>query len=148
MTTLWNEISAYLSHTLFVVNIPQPVQYQIYALTFNFDLRCESCILIIKIHIFVGTMFQEPGDVIYHPGVTTLPIELTCDLRAAAGWSINGDVYFIVQLESGIVPDHNVSGGIILINNPLNNSEYFCSDGTNNGGLYRIFIAGEYDIKF
>ena len=73
--------------------------------------------------------------------MTTLPIELTCDLIAAAGWSINGNIYF------GMVPGHNVSGGNILVNNPMNNSQYFCLNGTNIGELYHIFVAGEYDTK-
>ena len=98
-------------------------------------------------YIFVGTTFQEPGDVVYHPGVTTLPIELTCDVSLAVGWAVNGDVYLLNQLESGNAPGYNASGGNILINNPMNNSQYFCSDGRDIGGLYHIFIAGEY-IKF
>ena len=40
-----NEIyqwGAYISQCVYLVNIPEPVQYQIYALEFPFDLRCES----------------------------------------------------------------------------------------------------------
>ena len=32
----------------YVVNIPQPVQYQIYTLEFPFDLRCESVTCIVN----------------------------------------------------------------------------------------------------
>ena len=107
-----------------------------------------SWFMIIYTYLYIGTTFQEPGDVIYHPDVTTLPIELTCDVSSGVAWFINGDTYLLNELVSGNVPGHNVSGRNILINSPMNNSQYFCSDGLNVGGLYRIFIAGKYDIKF
>ena len=107
-----------------------------------------SWFMIIQRYLYVGTTFQEPGDVIYHPDVTTLPIELTCDVSSGVAWFINGYAYLLNELVSGMAPGHNASGRNILINSPMNNSRYSCSDALNDGELYRIFIAGEYDIKF
>ena len=45
--------------TLYLVNIPEPVQYDIYTLAFPFDLRCESVIynyyLVLPIKMFQHT---------------------------------------------------------------------------------------------
>ena len=122
------------------VKLKMSCTIQVYTYIFIWYVR------IYDINIFVGTTVQEPGDVVYLPDVTTLPIELTCDVSPAAAWLINNRTYLLNQLMTA--PGHNVDGQNILINNPMNNSEYSCSDGTNNGGLYRIFIAGECDIKF
>jgi len=43
-----------------------------------------------------------------------------------------------------LLPGHNLSGTNIVINTPINNIQYACSDGINIGGSYYIFVAGEY----
>ena len=76
-------------------------------------------------------------------------MEFTCDVSAALGWWANGIAYLFNRLQNGDLPGHNVSGSNILItSNPMNNSQYVCSDGYNNGGMYRILVAGEYADLF
>ena len=95
--------------------------------------------------ICVGTTtVEEPGVVIYHPGVTVLPIELTCDVSPGVAWLVNGDAYLPNEVQSGSLQGHNVSGSNILItSNLMNNSQYVCTDNIYIGGVYRILVAGE-----
>ena len=90
------------------------------------------------------TIVEEPGVVKYHPVETVLPIELTCDISDGVAWVVNHVTYLLNQLQNGNLPGHNVNGSNILItSNPMNNSQYVCSDAINNGGVYRILVAGE-----
>ena len=105
-------------------------------------LSCtHTYIYMITLCNYVGAIVTEPGDVVYYPGST---IELTCELAIAATWVVNDVIYLIGQLENGSLPGHNISGINLVISNPMNNSRYYCSDGRNNGGVYRVLIAGEY----
>ena len=36
------DVQYFSYHTLYLVNIPRPVQYEIYTLAFTFDLRCQN----------------------------------------------------------------------------------------------------------
>ena len=84
--------------------------------------------------------------VVYIPGVTT-GLELTCDVSSGVVWIVNGNAYLLNRLQNGSYPGHNANGRNILITiNPTNNSRYVCSDGINDGGVYRIFVVGEYAI--
>ena len=104
-----------------------------------------SCMLQ-NMYIGATTVEEEPGVVIYHPGVTT---QLTCDVNPGVGWIVNNVSYFVDQLRNGNIPGHNVNGSNILItSSPVNDSEYVCTDGTNNGGVYHIIVAGEYADLF
>ena len=95
------------------------------------------------------TTVEEPGVVIYHPGVTILPIELTCDASPGVAWLVNDTSYIIIQLQNGNLPGHNVSGRNILITSiPMNNSRYVCSDGKIYGAVYLIVVSGEYANLF
>ena len=98
----------------------------------------------------VGTTTVEgPGVVIYHPGVTVLPIELTCDVSPGVGWVVNSTSYLLNELQSGSLAGHNISGrNILIMVIPMNNSQYVCSDGINNGGVYHIVVAGELTDLF
>ena len=97
--------------------------------------------------IYVGTTtIEQPGVVIYHPGVT---VELTCDISGGVGWVVNGASYFLDQLQDGSLPGHNVNGSnLLLMNNPGNYSQYVCANFTNSGGIYLIVVAGEYADLF
>ena len=56
---------------------------------------------------------------------------------------------FLNELRNGNLPEHSVIGSNILITSiPMKNSQYVCSNGTNNGGVYRIVVAGEYADLF
>ena len=73
------------------------------------------------------------------PGITTSPVQLNCDITPVAAWIVNNDTLLLNQLGS---IGHGHNGTNIVINNPMNNSEYFCTDGLNNGEPYYIFVAG------
>ena len=78
-----------------------------------------------------------------------MTIELTCDTSPVIGWLVNGIGYVFSELQDGILPGHNVNGSNILItSNPMNNSQYICSDGFTNGGVYHILVAGGYADLF
>ena len=65
-------------------------------------------------------------------------------------WRINKKLYFIYFISNGILPGHNSSGTTILVNSPVNNTEYICVSPSNNPALNDvssdpayIVIAGE-----
>ena len=78
-----------------------------------------------------------------------MTVELTCDVSPGVAWVINDTSYLRSELWRGDLPGHNVSGNnIIIMNNPMNNSYYACSDSDIEGGIYRILLAGEYADLF
>jgi len=103
----------------------------------------------IIIHTYIGTNVHSPSNVTYLPGVTPLPIELTCDITPGVGWRVlNNSInnrFFLSDLANGSLPGHSLNGTNIVINDiPMNNTQYTCTDGTINGQPYYIFVAGEY----
>ena len=84
-----------------------------------------------------GSIIEGPRDVTYLPGLTPLPIELTCNVTGVASWRVNG-----------ALPGHSRAGASILINSPVNNTEYICVSQTNYGDTISdpayIIIAGNY----
>ena len=97
-----------------------------------------------------GTIVEGPSNVTYVPGLTPLPIELTCNVTEVPLWRVNGSFYTLVELSNGALPGHSHTGTNILINIPVNNTEYICVSVTNNGQTISnsdqayIIIAGEY----
>ena len=81
----------------------------------------------------------------YLPGYTPLPIELTCNVNGVALWSVNGTDFTLGALS---LPGHGHNGTNILVNSPVNNTEYICvsqtSDGKTRSDPAYIVIAGEY----
>ena len=62
---------------------------------------------------------------------------------------VNNVTYLLNRVQNGNLPGHDVNGSNILITSiPMNNSQYVCSDGINDGGVYRIIVAGEYADLF
>ena len=85
----------------------------------------------------------------YLPGFTPLPIELTCNVNGVALWSVNGTDFTLTNSRLlGALPGHSHNGTNILVNSPLNNTEYICVSQTNYGKTRSdpayIVIAGEY----
>ena len=78
-----------------------------------------------------------------------MPIELTCNVTGLVSWRVNGSNYFLNELTSGQVPGHNATGVNILVNDPVNNTEYVCmwiqvgGDSIMSDPAY-IIITGEY----
>ena len=95
-----------------------------------------------------GTIIEGPSDVTYLPGLTPLPIELTCNVTGVASWRVNGTDYLLSSLTNGALPGHNRTGTNILVNSPVNNTEYICVSQTNDGDFISdpsyIIIAGNY----
>ena len=97
--------------------------------------------------LYTGTIIEGPSDVIYFPGVTPLPIELTCTVTGVALWSVNNTDYTLSSLSFGALPEHSRNGTNILINSPMDNTEYICVSATNDGDVSSdpayIIMAGE-----
>ena len=93
-------------------------------------------------------IIEGPSDVTYTPGLTPLPIELTCNVTGLPLWSVNGTVYILNNLRNGALPGHNATGTNILIDSPVNNTEYICVSSTNDSEVSSdpayITIAGEW----
>ena len=99
-----------------------------------------------------GTIIKGPSNVTYLPGLTPLPIELICNVSGVATWRVDGTTYTLGSLINGALPGHNRTGTNILVNSPVNNTEYVCVSSTNDGDTTSdpayIIIAGEYFILF
>ena len=77
-----------------------------------------------------------------------LPIELICNVTGIALWSVNGTDYTLTELTNGTLPGHGSNGTNILVNSPVNNTEYICVsstiDGTTRSNPAYVVIAGKY----
>ena len=95
----------------------------------------------------LGTVIEGPSNVTYLPGLTPLPIELTCNVTGTAAWRVNGSDYILSSLANGALPGHSRTGANILVNRPVNNTEYICVSQIDNGATISdpayIVIAGE-----
>ena len=80
--------------------------------------------------------------------MTPLPIELTCNVTGTGAWRVNGSSYTFGQLTHGDLPGHSSTGSNILVNGPVNNTEYICVSTTDDGDTISdpayVIIAGEY----
>ena len=94
-----------------------------------------------------GIVIEGPSNVTYLPGLTPLPIELTCNVTGVTTWNVDNTTYTIGQLTNGALPGHSRTGTNILVNSPVNNTEYICVSTTNDGDVSSdpayIIIAGE-----
>ena len=83
-----------------------------------------------RVHLFIqnctGKIIEGPSSVTYLPNLTPLPIELTCNVTAIATWTINNTVYRVTSLARGNLLGHDTRGTNVLINIPVNNTEYVC----------------------
>ena len=100
--------------------------------------------------LHIGTVIEDTSYVMYLPGLTPLPIELTCSVTGVLiAWIVNGAAYLLNHLADGALPGHNVTGTNILVNSPVNNTEYVCVSlindvETRSDTVYIIIITGEY----
>ena len=99
-------------------------------------------------HTNTGTVIEGPSNVTYHPGLTTLPIELKCNVTGSTLWRINGTTYTLTDLTNGALPGHDRTGTNILINSPVNNTAYTCVSATIDGDAISdpayIIVVGEF----
>ena len=107
----------------------------------------HKCEVYIMCTYCTGTVIEGPRNVTYLPGLTPLPIELTCNVNGFPSWQVNGTAYRLDQLDDGILPGHNRTGTNILVNIPVNHTEYICVSQTNDGSDLSdpayIIIAGK-----
>ena len=65
--------------------------------------------------------------------MTPLPIELTCNVAGTAARRVNDITYTLGQLDNGALLGHSGTGTNLLVNSPVNNTEYICVSQTNDG---------------
>ena len=94
--------------------------------------------------MYAGTIIEGPSNVTYYSNLTPLPIELICNVTGSAVWTVNGTDYLLNSLTN--IPGHSHNGTNILVNSPMNNTEYICVSLTNDGVIVSdpayIVIAG------
>ena len=76
--------------------------------------------------LYTGPILEGPSNITYIPGLTPLPIELICNVTLVPVWIVNGTIYLLSQLTNGLLPRHSRRGLNILVNIPVNNTEYIC----------------------
>ena len=54
--------------------------------------------------VYTGIIFEGPSDVTYIPGLTPLPIELTCNVSGIALWRVNGTTFTLSSISNGALP--------------------------------------------
>ena len=105
--------------------------------------------LYVFIHI-AGIINQGPSNVTYIPGRSLLPIVLICNVTGFPSWEVNGTAHTPGDLLAGNEPGHNASGANIVINIPMNDTEYICLSNILGARAARsppafLYIAGKYD---
>ena len=99
-----------------------------------------------------GIVIEGPSNVTYFPGLTPLPIELICNVTGLVVWRVNGADYTLTSLTNGALPGHSSNGTNILVNSPVNNTEYICVSLTNgyetSSDPAYIFIVGKCVVCF
>ena len=99
------------------------------------------------IRCLIGNVIEGPSNITYLPGLTPLPIELTCNITGVAAWGVNGTGFTLRSLTDGDLPGHNRTETNILVDSPVNNTEYICVSQTNDDSALSdpayIIIAGE-----
>ena len=85
--------------------------------------------------LYIGIVIEGPSNVTYIPGQTPLPIELICNVTGFPTWIVDGSDYTLSSLIGGGLTGHNVSGTNILVEAPVNNTEYICVSNSVMTGL-------------
>ena len=101
----------------------------------------------------IGIIVEGPQNVTYLPGQTPLPIELTCiATEGVVSWRVNGTDHTLSTISVGELPGHNVTGTNILVNSPVNNTEYVCVSSNGNSVTLSdpayIITPGEYNYIY
>jgi len=97
--------------------------------------------------MLLGVIIDSPDDVIYFPGQG--PIELSCNVSSGIVlWMVNGSTYTLSDLQNGTLANHNHNGINIIIEAPVNGTEYVCVEVANDENIRSrpvfVYIAGEY----
>ena len=122
----------------------------------TFHIICVPYLNYEKLCIYTntGAIIEGPSNVTYFPGLTPLPVELTCNVTGLAIWRVNGADYTLASLNNGALPGHTIyyNETNILVYSPVNNTEYICVSLTNGNETSSdpayIIIVGECVICF
>ena len=97
--------------------------------------------------LYAGIINDGPSNFTYLPNVTSLPINLTCNVTGVVRWRINGAFYIPTNHTNGTLPGHRHAGTNLSIHCPVNYTEYICVSTSNYSILISdpawIIIAGE-----
>ena len=96
--------------------------------------------------MYAGAIIEGPSNITYIPDLTPLPLELKCNVTGIPIWIVNGSAISLPYISSGALAGHSRKGWNILVNRPVNNTEYICfsaiyDSGTLSDPAY-IIIAG------
>ena len=80
-----------------------------------------------------SSVIEGPSNVTSFPVLMPLPIELTCNVTGIVAWKVNGSSYLLNDLTNGRLTGHGRTGPNILVNSPVNNTEYICVSQTTDG---------------
>ena len=96
--------------------------------------------------LYTGPILEGPSNITYIPGLTPLPIELICNVTGIPSWIINGSHILPNFISNGALAGHSRKGANILVNRPVNNTEYICVSGRYDGDTLSdpayVIIAG------
>ena len=77
--------------------------------------------------LYTGVINEGPSNVTYFPGVTPLPIEMTCNVTGrVTAWIVNDTNYVVIQLINRELPGHGLANTNLLVRSPVNNTECIC----------------------
>ena len=102
--------------------------------------------------ISLGAIVEGPSDVIYFPNQG--PVEVTCTIsQGSTGWRLNGDrIYTLTEIRNGSLTGHSLNGSNLVINTPINNTEYNCLSIRDDGNVISdpafLYIAGRLSQCF
>ena len=97
---------------------------------------------------YVGAVIKGPSSIIYFPGQEL--VQLTCEIfEGSTGWSVNGsNAVTLSDINNSGLPGHSLNGTSLVINTPMNNTEYVCVSISDDGNLQSdpvfLFVAGKF----
>ena len=107
-----------------------------------------ACVNMYACMLHVGTIIEGLNNVIYIPGQTPLPIELTCNITGLfVTWEVDNVTYTIGNINGGRLVGHRASGINILVDVPMNNTKYICVSNNETNVIGRsepafLYVAG------
>ena len=99
-------------------------------------------------HTHAGAVIRSPSHVIYFPGQD--PVQINCEIsQGSTGWSVNGlPAVSLSGVDGGGIPGHSRNGTSLVVDTPVNNTEYVCVSIRDQGNVESdpvfLFIAGDF----
>ena len=75
---------------------------------------------------------------------------MTCNVSGNASWIVNDTAYTLQDLTNQMLSGHNRNGTNMLVNSPVNNTEYICVTNdivTRSDPAYIIVAGKHFDIS-